>query len=202
MKQEKLKKEWNLEPNKFNILMPGRLTSWKGQEKFIEALNILIEDYHVTNFQAILLGSDQGRKVYSKKLHSLVERYSLTKKDKVYKSLQRNAISLLLADVVVSASIEPEAFGRVAVESQSMCKPIIASNIGGSRETVLNKKSGFLYKHDDPRELAKYINTVIQLNQEELKLMGNEGRKNITKKFDVEVMCDSNLREYKKLLKN
>ena len=83
-----------------------------------------------------------------------------------------------------------------------MCKPIIASNIGGSRETVLNKKSGFLYKHDDPRELAKYINTVIQLNQEELKLMGNEGRKNITKKFDVEVMCDSNLREYKKLLKN
>ncbi len=106
-----------------------------------------------------------------------------------------------LADVVVSASIEPEAFGRVAVESQSMCKPIIASNIGGSKETVLNKKTGFLYKYDDPRELAKHLNTVIQLNQEELKLMGNEGRKNITKKFDVEVMCDSNLREYKKLLK-
>ena len=106
------------------------------------------------------------------------------------------------ADVVVSASIEPEAFGRVAVESQSMCKPIIASNIGGSKETIFNKKSGFLYKHDDPRELAKNLNTVIQLSQEELKLMGNEGRKNITKKFDVEVMCDSNLREYKKLLKN
>ena len=107
-----------------------------------------------------------------------------------------------LADVVISASVEPEAFGRVAVESQSMCKPIIASNIGGSKETILNKKSGFLYKHDDPRELAKYINAVIQLSQEELKLMGNEGRKNITKKFDVEVMCDSNLREYKKLLKD
>ena len=66
----------------------------------------------------------------------------------------------------------------------------------------MNKKSGFLYKHDDPRELAKYLNIVIQLSQEELKLMGNEGRKNITKKFDVELMCDSNLREYKKLLKN
>ncbi len=202
LKQEKLKKEWNLEPNKFSILMPGRLTSWKGQEKFIEALNILIEDYHVTNFQAILLGSDQGRKVYSKKLHSLVERYSLTKKIKFINHCKEMPLAYSLADVVVSASIEPEAFGRVAVESQSMCKPIIASNIGGSRETILNKKSGFLYKHDDPRELAKYINTVIQLNQEELKLMGNEGRKNITKKFDVEVMCDSNLREYKKLLKN
>ena len=202
LKQEKLKKEWGLESNKFNILMPGRLTYWKGQEKFIEALNILVEDYHITNFQAILLGSDQGRKVYSKKLFSLVERYSLTKKIKFINHCKEMPLAYSLADVVISASVEPEAFGRVAVESQSMCKPIIASNIGGSKETVLNKKSGFLYKHDDPRELAKYINTVIQLSQEELKLMGNEGRKNITKKFDVEVMCDSNLREYKKLLKN
>ena len=81
-----------------------------------------------------------------------------------------------------------------------MGKPIIASNIGGSKETILNKKSGFLYKFDDPRELAKSLNTVIELNQDELKSMGNEGRKNITKKFDVEIMCESNLREYKKIL--
>ena len=90
----------------------------------------------------------------------------------------------------------------MAVETQAMAKPIIASNIGGSKETILNKKSGFLYKHDDPRELAKSLNTVIQLSQEELKLIGNEGRKNVSKKFDVEIMCDSNLREYKKLLKD
>ena len=182
--------------------MPGRLTYWKGQEKFIEALNILIEDYDFTNFQAILLGSDQGRKVYSKKLYSLVERYSLTKKVNFINHCNEMPLAYSLADVVVSASIEPEAFGRVAVESQSMGKPIIASDIGGSKETILNRKSGYLYKYDDPRELAKNLNTVIQLNQEELKLMGNEGRKNVSKKFDVEIMCDSNLREYKKLLKN
>ena len=201
LKQERLKAEWLLEPNNFIILMPGRLTSWKGQEKFIESLNILIEDFNFTNFQAILLGSDQGRKVYSKKLFSLAERYSLTKKIRFISHCKDMPLAYSLADVVVSASIEPEAFGRVAVEAQSMGKPIIASNIGGSKETVLNKKTGFLYKHDDPRELAKNLNTVIQLNQEELKLMGNEGRKNIAKKFDVEAMCDSNLREYKKLLK-
>ena len=201
LKQEKLKKEWGLEANKFIILMPGRLTYWKGQEKFIDALNILVEDYGVTNFQAILLGSDQGRKVYSKKLLSLAERYSLTKKIKFLNHCLDMPLAYSLADVVVSASIEPEAFGRVSVESQSMGKPIIASNIGGSKETILNKKSGFLYKHDDPRELAKNLNTVMQLNQEELKLIGNEGRKNVTKKFDVEVMCESNLREYKKLFK-
>ena len=200
LKQEKLKNDWELDPSKFTILMPGRLTYWKGQEKFIEALNILIEDFNITNFQAILLGSDQGRKVYSKKLFSLVERYSLTKKLKFINHCKEMPLAYSLADVVVSASIEPEAFGRVAVESQAMGKPIIASNIGGSKETIINKKSGFLYKHDDPRELAKSLNTVIQLNQEELKLMGNEGRKNVTKKFDVESMCDSNLKEYKKLL--
>ena len=202
LKQEKLKKEWELSSEKFTILMPGRLTYWKGQEKFIEALNILIEDYNNTNFQAILLGSDQGRKVYKKKLTSLIERYSLTKKVKFISHCKEMPLAYSISDVIVSASIEPEAFGRVAVEAQSMCKPIIATNIGGSKETVLNKKTGFLYKFDDPRELAKNLNTVIQLSQEELKLMGNEGRKNVTKKFDVEVMCDSNLREYKKLLKN
>ena len=202
LKQEKLKREWSLDSNKFIILMPGRLTYWKGQEKFIEALNILIEDYNFTNFHAVLLGSDQGRKVYSKKLFSLVERYSLSKKVSFIKHCGEMPLAYSLADVVVSASIEPEAFGRVAVESQSMGKPIIASDIGGSKETVLNKKTGFLYKYDDPRELAKSLNTVIQLNQEELKFMGNEGRKNVAKKFDVELMCESNLREYKRLLKN
>ena len=202
LKQEKLKQEWQLSSNKFTILLPGRLTYWKGQEKFIEALNILVEDYNITNFQAIILGSDQGRTVYFKKLNNLVQRYSLNKKIKFIPHCKEMPLAYSLADVVISASIEPEAFGRVSVEAQSMGKPIIASNIGGSKETIINKKTGFLYKYDDPRELAKIINTVIQLSSEDLKFIGNEGRKNVTKKFDVETMCQSNLKEYKKLIKN
>ena len=202
LKQEKLKQEWQLSSNKFTILLPGRLTYWKGQEKFIEALNILVEDYNITNFQAIILGSDQGRTVYSKKLNNLVQRYSLNKKIKFIPHCKEMPLAYSLADVVISASIEPEAFGRVSVEAQSMGKPIIASNIGGSKETIINKKTGFLYKYDDPRELAKIINTVIQLSSEDLKFIGNEGRKNVTKKFDVETMCQSNLKEYKRLVKN
>ena len=169
LKQERLKQEWNLSPGKFTILLPGRLTYWKGQEKFIESLNILIEDFNITKFQAIILGSDQGRKVYTKKLINLVERYNLNKKIRFIQHCKEMPLAYSLADVVVSASIEPEAFGRVSVEAQSMGKPIIASNIGGSKETVVNKKTGFLYKHDDPRELAKILNTVIQLSPDELK---------------------------------
>ena len=202
LKQEKLKKEWNLSSNVFTILLPGRLTYWKGQEKFIESLNILIEDYNINNFQAIILGSDQGRKVYSKKLINLVERYNLNKKIKFIEHCKEMPLAYSLSDVVVSTSIEPEAFGRISVEAQSMGKPIIASNIGGSKETVINKKTGLLYKYDDPRELAKCLNAVIQLSPDELKSMGNEGRKNVTKKFDVETMCQSNLKEYKRLIKN
>ncbi len=200
LKQEKLKKEWEIVPGRITILMPGRLTYWKGQEKLIEALNILIEDFNQSNFQAIILGSDQGRKVYKKKLINLVQRYRMSQKIKFINHCNEMPIAYSLADMVVSASIEPEAFGRVSVEAQAMGKPIIASNIGGSKETIVKGKSGLLYKHDDPRELAKALNTVIEMDQEALITMGNEGRKNISKKFDVESMCDSTLREYKKLL--
>ena len=200
LKQEKIKKEWELSPGKFTILMPGRLTYWKGQEKLIEALNILIEDYSNSNFQAVVLGSDQGRKVYKKKLINLVQRYRLGRKIKFIEHCKEMPLAYSLADVVVSASVEPEAFGRVSVEAQAMGKPVIASDLGGSKETILKGRSGFLYKHDDPRQLAKTLNAVIELDQDSLNSIGNEGRKNITKKFDVEAMCDSTLREYKKLL--
>ena len=200
LKQEKLKKEWDISPGKFTILLPGRLTNWKGQEKFIEALNILIEDYKNSNFQAVILGSDQGRKVYKKRLIDLVQRYRLGKKIKFIDHCKEMPLAYSLADAVVSASVEPEAFGRVAVEAQAMGKLIIASNIGGSNETILKGKSGFLYKYDDPRELAKILNNVSELDQVSLNSYGIEGRKNVTKKFDVEAMCDSTLREYKKLL--
>ena len=200
LKKENLKKEWGILQNKFVILLPGRLTHWKGHEKFIEALNILNEDHNFSDFQAIILGSDQGRKVYKKRIIDLVQRYRLSQKIKFVEHCKEMPLAYSLADVVVSASIEPEAFGRISVEAQAMGKPIVASNLGGSKETVIKGKSGFLYKHDDPRHLAKTLNAVIQLDVDALNSMGNEGRKNVTKKFDVEAMCDSTLREYKKLL--
>ena len=199
-KKKKLISDWNLDTEKKTILLPGRLTSWKGQDILIEALNILIEDYNKTNFQAVILGPDQGRKVYSKKLFSLVERYQLNQKVRFISHAKDMPVAYSIADMVVSSSIEPEAFGRVAVEAQAMKKPIVASDIGGSKETVLNGKSGILYKSGDARELAKVLNKLIELDKEALYSMGNEGRKNVTRKFDVEKMCQTTFTEYKKLL--
>ncbi len=200
-KINKLKKLWKVRDDRIKILLPGRLTNWKGQEKFIEALNILIEDYNTDNFQAFILGSDQGRNVYSKKLRDLVQRYNLNQKIFFIEHCNEMPTAYSIVDIVVSSSIEPEAFGRIAVEAQAMRKPIVASNLGGSKETILDKKSGYLYNFNDPRELAKTLNTIMHLEKDTLNLIGNEGRKNVIRKFDVEKMCQTTFTEYKKLLK-
>ena len=194
-------KNWKIDKNNFVILLPGRLTKWKGQEMFIEALNLLIENHYKNNFHAIILGSDQGRNIYSKKLLLLVERHRLNKKITFIENCKEMPVAYKLADAVVSSSIEPEAFGRVAVEAQAMSKPIIASNLGGSKETILKGRSGLLFKSEDSKELAEIINKLMDTNKESLSLMGEEGRKNVEKKFNVDQMCQTTFTEYKKLLK-
>jgi glycosyltransferase involved in cell wall biosynthesis len=110
------------------------------------------------------------------------------------------ALAYKVSDIVVSASIEPEAFGRVSVEAQAMQKVIIASNIGGSNETVVDGKTGFLFQSGDAKSLSKMILKVLNMNDASLKLIGTEGRKNIIQKFNVEKMCFSTYSEYKKIL--
>jgi len=192
---------WKIEENKLTILLPGRVTPWKGQEMFIEAINILREDYNKIDYQVVILGSDQGRNIFSKKIYSLVERYQLGKKIKFFSHCKEMPTAYKISDIVVSSSIRPEAFGRVSVEAQAMKKPIIASDIGGSKETINNGKSGFLFKAGDPRALAKVLNNVLEMNKETLNSIGNEGRKNVSEKFDVEKMCQRTFSEYRKLIK-
>ena len=180
--------------------MPGRLTAWKGQELFIEALNFVNKELGYQSFYAIILGSDQGRDVYSKKIKRLTEQYRLTSQVKFIDHCKKMPLAYKISNVVVSASVEPEAFGRVSVEAQSMEKPIIASNIGGSNETIVNNKTGFLFDTGDHKSLGKKIIEVLNLDESRLKSMGIEGRKNIINKFNVEKMCFSTYSEYKKLL--
>ena len=81
-----------------------------------------------------------------------------------------------------------------------MEKIIIASNIGGSNETIVNNKTGFLFNSGDASSLSKKIIEVITMDENAIKLIGKEGRKNIIKKFNVEKMCFSTYSEYKRLL--
>ena len=198
--EKKLLQKWEINKEKKIILMPGRLTSWKGQELFIEAINLVKIELGYEAFHVVILGNEQGRNLYKKKLVRLIEQYRLTKQVKLIDHCKDMALAYKVSDIVVSASIEPEAFGRVAVEAQSMEKLIIASNIGGSNETIINEKTGFLFKSGDANSLSEKIIRAITLDETSLKIIGKEGRKNIIKKFNVEKMCFSTYSEYKRLL--
>ena len=196
----KLKNLWKLDKNKKIILLPGRLTSWKGQEMFIESLNIFRSTNPEIDFMAIILGTDQGRTVFRKKLENLVQQYDLTKNIKFVDHCKKMPLAYYLSDVVVSSSIEPEAFGRVSIEAQSMKKPIIASNIGGSNETIIDNKTGLLFESGNPQALSNKLKEIIKLDTLTLDLMGNEGRKNVLNRFNIEKMCFNTYSEYKKII--
>ena len=198
--ESELLSSWGVTRDKKLILMPGRLTTWKGQEIFIEALSLVNKELGYQPFFAVILGNDQGRDVYTKKIKRLAEQYRLVSQLKFIKHCKNMPLAYKVSNLVVSASTEPEAFGRVVIEAQSMEKPIIASNIGGSNETIINNVSGFLFDSNNPESLSKKIIEVLNLDESRLKLIGIEGRKNVIKKFNVEKMCFSTYSEYKKLL--
>ena len=198
--ENKLLKNWGLNRGKKIVLMPGRLTSWKGQELFIESINLVNKELGYEAFYGIILGSEQGRKVYKKKLERLVEQYRLNNQVKFIENCKNMPLAYKVSDIVVSASIEPEAFGRVAVEAQCMKKPIIASNIGGSKETIVKDNTGIFFESGNAQSLSSKIIETLQLDETTLKSMGNEGRKNVIKKFNIEKMCSTTLTEYKKLI--
>ncbi len=198
--EKKLLKKWQIEKDKKIILLPGRLTGWKGQEVFIEAINLINVELGYEAFYAVILGSDQGRDLYKKKLVRLIEQHRLTNQVKFIDHCNDMALAYKVSDIVISSSIEPEAFGRVAVEAQSMEKPIIASDIGGSKETIIDEKTGFLFESNNAESLSKKILKVLFMDEGSLELMGKEGRKNIIQKFNVEKMCFSTYSEYKRLL--
>ena len=200
IKANKFCKEHNIDRNKFIILLPGRLTNWKGQKVFIEAIKLLTEREHVQSFEGIILGSEQERNVYKKQLIGLVEQYRLNKIIKFIGHCEEMPVAYRIANLVISSSIEPESFGRVSVEAQAMEIPIIASDIGGSKETIVKDKTGFLFKSGDPNQLADSIIIAMQKDYNSLKSIGFEGRKNVLKKFDVDKMCYTTFTEYKKLL--
>ena len=198
--EKRLLNEWKINKEKKIVLMPGRLTSWKGQELFIEAVNLAKIELGYEAFHAVILGSEQGRDLYKKKLVRLSEQYRLTNQVKFINHCKDMALAYKVSDIVVSASVEPEAFGRVAVEAQSMKKIIIASNIGGSNETIINEKTGFLFESGDAKSLSKKIIEALTMDQISTDNIGSEGRKNIIKKFNVEKMCFSTYSEYKRLV--
>ena len=197
---KKLKDKLMIKDGKFTILLPGRLTYWKGQKLFIEALNILNQKNLLTNVQALIIGGHQGRLNFKEELIGLMKKYQLENRLIIAHGLKKMPVAYSISNLILSTSIEPEAFGRVSVEAQSMEKPILASDIGGSLETVINNKTGWLFKNNDANDLAEKIRMIIETDQNVLDLIGRQGRKNVKENYTRDLMVSRTLEIYKSLV--
>jgi glycosyltransferase involved in cell wall biosynthesis len=191
-----LAQKWRLPDGYQVIMLPGRLTRWKGQSVLIEALALLGRH----DVRCLLVGSDQGRTGYREELVELIKRRDLT--DVVHLADECNDMpaAYMLTDVVVSASTDPEAFGRIAVEGQAMGRPVIATAHGATDETVLPGRTGWLTAPGDPAALAQALDRFLSLSAEERELMAADAMDFVRAKFSKQTMCARTLDVYREVL--
>lgn len=195
-----MRKNWLVGEEDFVILLPGRLTRWKGQGVLIDALAILKSRGDLGNVRAVLAGDAQGRDDYERELRGKIEKKSLSANVIVAGHVDDMPAAYAAADVVVSASIDPEAFGRVAAEASAMAKPVIASDHGGARETVLTNVSGFLVPPGDATAMAQALEKVIATPPHGRVNMGMAGRAHIIRNYSRDRMCEETIALYRSLI--
>ncbi|MDX1974960.1 MAG: glycosyltransferase family 4 protein [Rickettsiales bacterium] len=189
-----LTKEWHMPEDKPLILCPGRITRWKGQDVLIKALAALPH----RNFFAVILGDDKGHESFRHDLERLITHYNLEGSIRIAKHTSNIVEAYVLAKMVISTSIEPEAFGRVALEAQAMGRPVIATNHGGSLETVADQITGWLVPPGDVKALSERIEYILNAPDELLEEIGQNAVQN-AQRFSLESMCQETLKVYKEL---
>jgi len=183
------------------ILLPGRLSRWKGQLVFLRALGLLRRDGKIPpNVRAVIAGDAQGRMSYLREVMDSITRHNLQDVALIADHITDMPAAYLAADIVVSASTDPEAFGRIPPEAAAMGRPVIATDHGGARETVRNQDSGLLVKPNSAHDLADAILDLLSRTPDALDAMGAKGRAHITANYTVERMCLDTLHLYSKVL--
>lgn len=192
----KLLEENNIPEDKPLVTLIGRLTNWKGQKLLVEALNkIKDEDFH-----CLLIGDDQGRVKYTEELHQKIEQYGMSDRYTFIRHVNDVPAAMMLSEVVLSTSIEPEAFGRIAIEGQAMGRIVVASNIGGSKETVIDGVTGKLFESNNADDLAQAIRWALHLSKEEREKIGAAAIKNVKEHFTKQIMCDKTIKVYEEFM--
>ncbi len=196
-----LAQAWNIsDRQKPLILLPGRLTRWKGQLVFLNALAILMER-GVTDFIAVLAGDAQGRDNYVSELWRAIDEHGLRAQVRLVGHCEDMPAACALADMVVSPAIEPEAFGRIAIEAQAMERPVIVADHGGACETIIaddHKRTGWRVTPNDPEALADAMKTVLSLSPEDRADLQARARTQ-SRRFSLSVMCDRTLDLYREV---
>jgi glycosyltransferase involved in cell wall biosynthesis len=194
---ESLRTKWQLTDCECPvILLPGRLTHWKGQEVFIDCLALMKDQ----PFMALCVGDTEENPAFTKKLQDKIFSFGLENKVKLVGHCTDMPAALLLADLVVSASSsQPEAFGKVAIEAMAMGKPVLATSHGGSLETVIDDVTGWLVEPANPKAMADILRGILP-DREKLKYIGNQAQGWVKENFTASLMCRKTVDLYERLL--
>jgi len=191
-----LAKEWQIKDGVPIVMLPGRVTRWKGHAELLRAVQRLPH----RDFQVVFVGNHEQKPKFRDELVRLVKQLGLQGHVQMVGDCRDMAAAFMLADVVVSASTEPEGFGRIAVEAQAMGRPVVATDHGGSRETVLPGVTGWLVPPGDRGALAKAIGEALALTPEARAELAANARALMISHFDTALMCQATLDVYTEIL--
>lgn len=193
----KLSAQWRIPDGAPIVMMPGRLTRWKGHSVLIDAMARLGRD----DVFCVLIGSDQGRSEYRAELENLIREKHMEGRVRIVDHCNDMPSAYMLSTVVVSASTDPEGFGRVPVEAQAMGRPIIATDHGGARETILRGETGWLVPPGDADALAAALREALSLQPQQRAILATHAMAHVAENFSREKMVDETLNVYAELLK-
>lgn len=200
-----LRAAWSIAAEEKIILLPGRLTRWKGQGVLIEAAALLKDA--VPDLAFVFAGDAQGRENYSTELFDTAQRFGILDRIRMPGHVTDMPAALLAATAVVSASTDPEAFGRIAVEAQGMGAPTIVTTLGATGETVLappdvteEGRTGWRVPPDNPVALATAIVQVLALGEAPRRALAMRARAHAVRSFSLEAMMGATLGVYARLL--
>ncbi|MDC0033951.1 glycosyltransferase family 4 protein [Alphaproteobacteria bacterium] len=192
-----LAEQWRLPDDARVVMLPGRLTRWKGHRVLIDAIARL-EDRN--GLRCILVGSDQGRSAYLRELEREISRRNLQDTVQIVGDCRDMSAAFMLADVVVSTSVEAEAFGRVIAEAQAMGRSVIATDHGAARETVTEKETGWLVPPGDASALATALWEALTLDAATRDALAKRVIENVRADYTKELMCERTLSVYGEVL--
>ncbi|MDB9971238.1 glycosyltransferase family 4 protein [Alphaproteobacteria bacterium] len=187
---------FNIPEDSFVVLLPGRITRWKGHILLIEAIFKLQR----SDIICLFVGDSQGRNKYYAELEKILDKFKLKNNFRIIPNQSDMATIYKLADVVVSSSLDPEAFGRVIVEAQAMGRPTISANHGGGSEIIIDGLTGWLFKPGDADDLSDKINKALTLNKDNRDKLAINAIKRAKLNFNNETMCAKTLQVYAELV--
>lgn len=192
---------WGLDPAERRpiVLLAGRLTRWKGQALLVEAARLMSSGGGPA-FLLVLAGDDQGRTAYRQELEALIAATRLGGTVRIVGHCADMPAAYLAADIACAPSLEPEAFGRTAVEPQVMGRPVLAADHGAARKTVVEGETGWRVTPGDAHAWAKALTAALTLTPEQRAMIGARGRARATALYSLTAMTDATLAVYARLL--